>query len=152
MCDGVDRLMIERIAWCYENLAGAPLPCIEKADDWVRWLDKSAPYSLLAHSNAADPHFIYANHFAQKCFGYTREEFLLLPSRKSAASPDREARQKMLSRLNTEGIVKGYSGERITHSGARFTIFDGVIWQLTDEKGMNWGQGALFWLTSPGNS
>lgn len=147
MRDLQDRTLIERIAYCYHTLAGEPLPCPDTVDDRADWLDKQAPYSLLAHGNTADPCFIYANHTALDCFGYTREAFLRLPSRLSAASPDRQARQLMLQRLATEGIVYGYSGERIPRQGEPFTIYNGVIWQLTDDKGIPWGQGALFWLS-----
>lgn len=141
-----DRALIERIAECYQHLAGAPLPCPENVSDIARWLDESAPYSLLAHGKSADPCFIYANQSALECFKYSREEILQLPSRLSAATPDQQERQNMLMRLNTEGIVLGYTGTRITRDGEAFNIYQGVIWQLTDRQGMLLGQAALFWL------
>lgn len=142
-----DRALIERIADCYQDLAGVPLPRPEKVTDIAQWLHDSAPYSLLAHNNSADPCFIYANQSALACFKYSREEILQLPSRLSAATPDQQERRHMLMRLGSEGIVSGYSGIRITRQGEPFNIYQGVIWQLTDEKGAFWGQAALFWLT-----
>ncbi|HBV9912385.1 MEKHLA domain-containing protein [Klebsiella aerogenes] len=143
----LDRALIERIERCYQKLSGALLPCPDATPDRVKWLHEDAPYSLLAHGNAPDPFFIYANRCALRCFRYTREEFLRLPSRLSAASPDRQKRQRMLERLTTEGIVFGYSGLRITRLGESFNIYDGIVWQLTDDDGVSWGQGALFWLS-----
>lgn len=140
-----DRTLIERIAACYQHLAGVPLPQPENVGDLARWIDESAPYSLLAHGKSADPCFIYANQSALRSFKYSREEILLLPSRLSAATPERQERQNMLTRLNTEGIVFGYSGIRITREGEAFNIYRGVIWQLTDRQGMSLGQAALFW-------
>ncbi|MCS3429941.1 MEKHLA domain-containing protein [Klebsiella sp. BIGb0407] len=142
-----DRALIERIADCYLQRAGVPLPSPENVSDLASWLDDSAPYSLLAHDSSADPRFIYANQSALKCFKYSREEMLQLPSRLSAATPDQQERQSMLMRLKTEGIVFGYSGVRITRQGEAFNIYQGVIWQLTDKEGKSLGQAALFWLT-----
>lgn len=142
-----DRALIERIAHCYQQLNGAPLPGPATVSDRAYWLHQEAPYSLLAHDGTADPRFIYANQCALSCFKYSRAEFLQLPSRLSAASPDRQERQRMLDRLAAEGIVHGYSGVRITRQGEPFHIYNGAIWQLTDDKGERWGQGALFWLS-----
>lgn len=140
-----ERELIGRIALCYQKLSGEPLPGLGTVADRIRWLHHEAPYSLLAHNGGADPHFIYANECALKCFKYSREEILRLPSRLSAASPDQQERQRMLESLTTKGIVHGYSGMRITSQGESFRIYNGVIWQLNDDDGCSWGQAALFW-------
>jgi PAS domain-containing protein len=44
----------------------------------------AAPFVLLAHAEAPDPVFCYANRRAQELFGYSWEEFTRSPSRLSA--------------------------------------------------------------------
>ena len=147
MHDFLDRPLIERIEICYKMMSGRPLPGPDRITDREWWLHYTAPYSILAHNGGADPHFIYANEFALRCFKYSREEMLSLPSRLSAAAPDQQERQKMLSGLASKGIVHGYSGVRVTRQGASFSIHNGVIWQLKNDDGTLWGQAAFFWLS-----
>jgi hypothetical protein len=142
-----DRTLIERIDRCYQQLSGKPLPSPAGIAKRLWWLHQEAPYSLVAHGKGPDPHFIYANEYALRCFKYSREAFLQLPSRLSAASVDRPERQRMLNSLAANGIVSGYSGTRLTCQGEPFTIYDGVLWQLKDNEGLIWGQAALFWLS-----
>jgi len=42
------------------------------------------------------------------------------------------------------GFATGYSGVRISKSGRRFRIEDGVLWQLRDAGGMIHGVAATF--------
>ncbi|QCT21675.1 MEKHLA domain-containing protein [Jejubacter calystegiae] len=142
-----DRALIERIGQCYQKLSGKPLPGPDNVADRAWWLHDKAPYSLLAHDGGDDPHFIYANECALRCFKYSREEMLRLPSRLSAAGSEQQERQQMLDGLTNSGIVSGYSGVRTTRQGESFKIYNGVIWQLKNEDGVLWGQGALFWLS-----
>ncbi|MEI9986339.1 MAG: MEKHLA domain-containing protein [Aliidongia sp.] len=65
----------------YARLVGALLVAPGHGADWL-YLD--APFALLAHDTAPDPHFIYANKTAQACFEYSWDEFTTLPSRLSA--------------------------------------------------------------------
>lgn len=150
MSEFTDKALIERINFCYKEISGKTLPCPKTITDENWWLHHAAPFSLLAHSWGADPQFIYANECALKCFKYSREEILRLPSRLSAASPEQQERQQVLSKLESKGIVRGYSGMRITSQGELFRIYNGVIWQLKNNDGTFWGQGAIFWLSPDG--
>jgi hypothetical protein len=40
--------------------------------------------------------------------------------------------------------VTGYNGLRISRSGRRFWIQNGVVWQLMNDIGITFGQAALF--------
>ncbi len=66
-------------------LLGEPLadPALSLPDA-TRWLYEDAPFCLLAHNAELDPRFIYANHAAQRCFGYDWPTFFGMPSRLSA--------------------------------------------------------------------
>jgi PAS domain-containing protein len=125
----------------YASLVGAPL--VPNGKD-AAWLYAEAPFAVVAHNTDSDPIFIYANQAAQKCFGYSWEEFLSLPSRVSAESADRAARQALLDAVAKNGFMAGYSGVRVTKSGARFRIEHGIVWELLDVKGVRRGQAATF--------
>jgi PAS domain-containing protein len=137
-----DAALYALLSESYLRLAGTPLaPCGHGAD----WLYREAPFALLAHDAGADPRFIYANLEAQACFEYSWGEIVGLPSRLSAEPPDRAERQRLLDAVRRDGLVRGYRGLRIAKSGRRFWIEDGIIWQLTDGRGIDCGQAALFY-------
>ena len=108
------------------------------------WLYREAPFVVVAHGTDQDPKFIYANKAAQKCFEYSWEEFMSLPSRLSAEAPDRAQRQALLQEVARNGFLSGYQGLRVAKSGRRFIIEDGVVWELVDREGMRHGQAATF--------
>lgn len=108
------------------------------------WLYRDAPFAVVAHNTDADPRFIYANETAQACFEYPWDEFIQLRSRFSAEPPNRFERQRLLESVAEKGFVTGYRGLRISRSGRRFWIEDGVIWQLMNETGVSVGQAAVF--------
>jgi len=125
----------------YARLVGAPLVPPGKDADW---LYREAPFVVVAHGTDQDPKFIYANKAAQKCFEYSWEEFMSLPSRLSAEAPDRAERQSLLDEVARNGFSSGYRGLRVAKSGRRFIIEDGVVWELLDRDGMKHGQAATF--------
>jgi len=125
----------------YARLVGAPL--VPPAKD-ANWLYREAPFVVVAHGTDQDPKFIYANKAAQKCFEYSWEEFMSLPSRLSAEAPDRAERQSLLDDVARNGFLSGYEGLRVAKSGRRFIIEDGVVWELLDRDGMRHGQAATF--------
>ncbi|NKI75606.1 MEKHLA domain-containing protein [Dickeya sp. CFBP 2040] len=137
--------LLKRIDECYEAVNGKRLFCPESIEDRYLWLDQQAPYSILAHGGGTDPIFIYANNCALRCFKYSHEEILRLPSRLSASPSDRAERQKLLDIATRDGIAKNYTGPRVDKHGNFFTIYDGEVWQLGYNSDNVWGQAALFW-------
>lgn len=136
-----DPAFFELLTGSYARLVGAPL--VPEGTN-AEWLYEAAPYVVVAHNTDADPRFIYANTRAQVCFEYPWEEFITLPSRLSAEAPNREERARILEAVARDGFVRGYRGVRISKSGRRFWIDDGVVWQLIDSDGVNRGQAATF--------
>ena len=110
----------------------------------IRWLYEDAPDCVLAHDRGADPRFVYANKAAQRCFEYSWQEFIALPSRLSAEAPARAERQALLDQVAQNGFAAGYRGMRVSRSGRRFAIEDGIVWQLIDRDGLLHGQAAMF--------
>lgn len=136
-----DPTLFALLAGSYARLTGQPLVPEGRG---AAWLYFDAPFAAVAHDTGADPRFIYANRTAQRCFEYAWDEFVGLPSRLSAQTPEWAERQSLLDTVRRDGVVRGYRGLRIAKSGRRFWIEGGVIWQLIDEQGVSHGQAALF--------
>jgi hypothetical protein len=124
-----------------KELGAAQLSSAEAA---AGWLYEDAPFGVLAHDTAADPAFVYANRTAQKCFEYTWDEFVGLPSRLSAAPEARQSRDAFVRSVARDGYAAGYRGVRIAKSGRRFWIEDVTMWDLVDSEGTRHGQAAVF--------
>jgi len=125
----------------YARIVGRPLVAANQ-DAW--WLYNHAPFAVLAHDADPDPRFIYANRTAQSCFEYSWGEFTALPSRLSTEAPGRAERQELLDAVTRDGFASGYQGIRISKSGRRFRIEDGIVWQLIGVDGLPHGQAATF--------
>ncbi len=130
----------------YQRLTGSSLcpPGFLHTGETVRWLYEAAPFGLLAHGTGADPIFVYANAVAQKCFEYSWEEFVQLPSRLSADSEAQGDREAFVRSVAEHGFVSGYRGMRLAKSGRRFWIEDVTMWNLVDADGSYHGQAAVF--------
>ena len=128
--------------WLGESL---PRPVDLPPQALLAWLHERAPYALLAHGTEGDPLFCYANHQALCCFGYSRTEFIGMPSRLSASPKDRAARQLLMETVARQGFATGYAGWRVDRTGRPFMIHAGVVWNLVDAEGVRLGQAALFW-------
>ncbi len=130
----------------YKRLLGQAPPFLRgiAGEDAPRWLYDDAPACVLAHDTAEDPRFIYANRSAQALFGYDWDEFVGLPSRLSAEAQNRAARQRLLDTVARDGFATGCSGVRISKSGRRFRMEDGILWELRDAHGALRGVAATF--------
>ena len=137
-----DVIIFALLAGSFERLTGRPL--VPEPELGAAWLYGQAPFAVLAHDGAHDPHFTYANRAAQRCFEYGPDEIVGLPSRLSAEAGDRAERQRVLDAVARDGFVCGYCGIRIAKSGRRFRIADVTIWQLIDTDGTVRGQAARF--------
>jgi PAS domain-containing protein len=111
----------------------------------------NAPFVLLAHTNAPDPVFCYANRQAQELFGYGWDEFTRLPSRLSAEPVSQGERQRLLDQARRKGYVDHAEGTRISRDGRRFRIENVFLWDVLDDHGNFVGQAAVFdrWTELP---
>ena len=148
MNTATDPKFFELLASNYRRLLGKAPPVLAgfagPEADAPRWLYEEATWCVLAHNTAEDPRFIYANRSAQALFGYDWDEMVGMPSRFSAEAPDRAERQRLLDSVARDGFVTGYSGIRISKSGRRFRIEDGLLWELRDTEGALHGVAATF--------
>jgi MEKHLA domain len=102
-----------------------------------------APFVLVSHGNEPDPILNYGNRKALAQWELTWEEFTQTPSRKTAQEIIQEERDRLLSEAATKGFCY-YSGVRITSTGKRFHIQDGILWNLLDEQHQYCGQAAMY--------
>jgi PAS domain S-box-containing protein len=136
-----DPEFFELLTGSFRRLVGRALVPKERGPEW---LYSDAPFVVLAHNTAPSPVFVYANGAAQRRFGYSWSEFVKLESRLSAGPSERGERQALLDAVAQNGYMAGYRGLRVTKSGSRFWMENGVVWQLRDENGQDFGQAATF--------
>lgn len=110
-----------------------------------------APFPVTSQGLQDDPLIQYANLAALEAWETTWDTFIGTPSRLSApADPaTQEVRSKALGDAAAKGWTMNYSGERISQAGNRFQILNTVVWNVTDEAGMAFGQAARIGATRP---
>ncbi|MDJ0677466.1 MAG: MEKHLA domain-containing protein [Calothrix sp. MO_167.B42] len=103
----------------------------------------TAPFVVVSHGTQADPIFNYGNQKALDLWELDWEEFTQMPSRKTAQEVEQAERNRLLLDTQTKGF-SNFSGIRITSTGKRFYIEDGIIWNILDENNQYCGQGAVY--------
>ncbi len=103
-----------------------------------------APFIIVSHGTEADPIFNYGNRQALALWEINWEDFIQLPSRKTAEPMAQEDRNRLLEATTMNGYMTGYSGIRISCTGKRFKIEDVIIWNLIDEHLHYRGQAATY--------
>ncbi|MGE5658569.1 MAG: MEKHLA domain-containing protein [Actinomycetota bacterium] len=101
-----------------------------------------APFVIISHGMEADPIFNYANCRALELWELDWQEFTRMPSRYTAEPMLQEERNRLLA----ETIAKGFShfrGVRISSTGKRFLIENGLLWNVLDEQHQRCGQAAV---------
>ena len=86
---------------------------------------------VLSHDAGVDPRFVYANSAAAS-WRMSVEDMIGMPSRLSAPVDAMEDRARMLSDASRDGVLSGYSGERVAGDGTRFRIMDATLWTVDD--------------------
>ena len=101
-----------------------------------------APFVLISHGTEPNPIFNYGNRRGLELWEFSWEDFTQMPSRKSAEPVTQKERDRLLAEAATKGFSY-FSGIRITSTGQRFQIEDGILWNVLDEQ--RWcGQAAVF--------
>lgn len=128
----------------FQRLVGRPLiDAAATPEDTARTLFY-APLIVVSHGAEADPILNYGNAVALKLWETDWDAFTKTPSRHTAEPMLREARDRLFDKVNTNGFADNYEGIRITTSGKRFKIKDGIIWSLIDGDGKPFGHAATF--------
>jgi hypothetical protein len=91
--------------------------------------------------------FNYANKAALQLWEMEWDEFVGLPSTKSADVEDvdvQNERRKLLDEALEKGVVYNYDGVRKSKSGKEFRIKDATLWTMVDRDGDRIGQAVKF--------
>jgi hypothetical protein len=102
-----------------------------------------APFFLASHSMEENPIYNYGNRRALELWQLDWEQFTKLPSRNTTEPADRAERECLLTQTKTQG-VGNWQGVRISSTGKRFFVEDGIIWNVLDERNQMCGQAATF--------
>ncbi len=132
------------LCFSFQHWTGRPL--VAAREDPVQLiLDLfNAPFVLVSHGTEDIPIFNFGNKAALELFNLEWEQFIRLQSQESAEAISRDERDKLLTRVNTDGYINDYSGVRITSTGKRFLIEDATVWNIVDHSGVYHGQAAMY--------
>ncbi|MBP0030527.1 MEKHLA domain-containing protein [Roseofilum sp. Guam] len=128
----------------YQHWLGSPLLNMNQAPIDLAQQLFEAPFVVLSHGTEADPIFNYGNRQSLKLWELSWNELRQTPSRYTAESIAQEERTRILTETATKGYVTSYCGVRISSTGKRFLIKNGVIWNLLDQQHNYQGQAAMF--------
>ena len=142
-----ERIRIaEAIAASFRSRLGRDLVPPSPGSEEIAAFMMDSPAVILCHDGGAkqgEPVFVYANRAAANVWRSTIENLIGMPSRLSAPPEHRQERARMLARAAADGVVIGYSGERVAADGARFLIQDATLWTVELPDGTI-GQAATF--------
>ena len=102
-----------------------------------------ADFIVASHGTQSDPIFNYGNQKALDVWELTWDEFMQTPSRKTAEAIEQQERDRLLAQTTTKGFCY-YSVIRITSTGKRFKIDDGIVWNVIHPEQNYQGQAACF--------
>jgi len=151
MADGSDWWKTEpRVAWVallldsFRARVGREL--IDRSGSAVQQAERlfHAPFIVVSHGTEADPVLNYGNQAALALWEMGQEEFLRTPSRRTAEPANQRERADMLHQAVTQGLIRNYSGIRISRTGRRFRVKDAIVWNVRDSQDRYVGQAATF--------
>jgi len=128
----------------YYKLLGKSLVKNEYAEESLYYNLFNASYGVVSHNTESTPIFNYGNQTALNLFEMSWFDFTKLASNKSAETVNRAEREKLLTQVREYGYIDNYQGVRISASGKRFMIEDATVWNIVDQKGIYYGQAAMF--------
>tara|TARA_B110000977_G_scaffold49848_1_gene67737 strand:+ start:2700 stop:3719 length:1020 start_codon:yes stop_codon:yes gene_type:complete len=114
-----------------------------------------APFVCASHD--ADDVFNYGNQAALSLWGLPWQEFVGMPSTKSAAADDgiQTERRELLDKAAENGVIRNYCGVRQARDGRKFRVEDAIVWTITNKDGEKTGQAVRFdkftWLNEDGS-
>jgi hypothetical protein len=134
----------QRLLYSFQHWTGRSLLDASGSPPEIAQQLFEAPFVLVSHGMEKDPIFNYGNRKALELWELSWEEFTRMPSRKTAELTVQEERDRLLAETTTKGFVSNFSGVRISSTGQRFKIEDGIIWNVLDEQNQRCGQAAVY--------
>ena len=134
---------IQLVLQSYKHWTGNDLVNMSDSPEEIAQQIFEAPFVLASHGTEADPIFNYGNRKALTTWELSWEQFTKMPSRQTAEEVVQEERNRLLQETEAKGF-SNFSGVRITSTGKRFQIKNGIIWNLVDERNQYCGQAAIY--------
>ena len=132
----------QRLLHSFQHWTGRSLLDVNGSSVEIAQALFEAPFVLVSHGTEPDPIFNYGNRKALELWEFSWEDFTQMPSRKCVEPVTQEERDRLLAEAATKGFSY-FSGIRITSTGQRFHIEDGILWNVLDEQ-RRCGQAAVF--------
>lgn len=88
--------------------------------------------------------FIFANRKALELWEMTWSEFTSIESHYSASEDKRAERSQLLETVKKNGIIRNYTGIRVSKTGKQFLIKDAIVWNVNDNESRILGQAVKF--------
>ncbi|MBW4475760.1 MAG: MEKHLA domain-containing protein [Tolypothrix brevis GSE-NOS-MK-07-07A] len=133
----------QRLMYSFKHWTGHSLLDVSGTPKEIAQALFEAPFILVSHGTESDPIFNYGNRKALELWELSWEEFTKMPSRQSPEEVVQEERDRLLAEAGTKGF-SNFSGVRITSTGKRFQIQDGIVWNLLNEQNQLCGQAAVY--------
>ncbi len=102
-----------------------------------------APFAVVSHGTENNPILNYGNQKSLDIWELSWEEFTKTPYRKTAELVEQAERDRLLAETTKQGFCY-FSGIRITSTGKRFKINQGIVWNVIDEQQTYQGQAAIY--------
>jgi hypothetical protein len=154
---GWEEVCRGREAWL-EMHAGRLLASYRHWTGEALWVESAralfeAPFPILSGGIDAEQTLNYGNAAALRLWETDWETFTRMPARLTAEPVHRSAREAFLQRVREEGVIRDYTGVRISARGRRFRIEQATVWNVVDAAGVYHGQAATFarWTMLEGN-
>ncbi|NES22023.1 MAG: MEKHLA domain-containing protein [Symploca sp. SIO3E6] len=103
----------------------------------------NAPLVVVSHGTQSNPILNYGTQKALDMWELSWQKFTQTPSRDTAESIEQAERDRLLAETTKQGFCE-FSVIRITSTGKRFKINQGVVWNLIDEQQVYQGQAAVY--------
>lgn len=134
----------QRLLYSFEHWTTKPLLNVTGSEVDVAQALFEAPFVLISHGMETDPIFNYANRRALEHWQLDWDTFTQMPSRRTAEPMHQAERDRLLAEAARQGYVDRFNAVRITPTGQRFRIEDGLLWNVIDATGHSWGQAAIY--------
>ncbi len=102
-----------------------------------------ADVAVLSHTNQQEPIYNYGNGLALQFWELNWESLIKLPSRSTAEAIVQKERDRILQSCKNNGFST-WEGVRISSTGKRYLITNGLLWNLLDENNQFCGQAATY--------
>ena len=132
----------QRLLHSFQHWTGRSLLDVNGSSVEIAQALFEAPFVLVSHGTEPDPIFNYGNRKALELWQFSWDDFTQMPSRKCVEPVIQEERDRLLAEAATKGFSY-FSGIRITSTGQRFQIEDGILWNVLDEQ-RRCGQAAVY--------